>query len=145
MEPSLEAIKGGGGSIKVGSTGTISALMSKELHSTKSTSRPKPKTPPDEPSSSRSSNTSKTSKGPESTKRTKPHNRSTHQIPMLGADDNISIDGTPIRRPKPVKKGPAGVVEIVDVKCGSSDRKWVNPITDRLKKLNFSKLSESII
>ncbi|CAL5359907.1 unnamed protein product [Camellia sinensis] len=36
MVPTLEAIKGGGGSIKVGSTGTIGTLMSRELESTKS-------------------------------------------------------------------------------------------------------------
>ncbi|GFP90006.1 hypothetical protein PHJA_001144400 [Phtheirospermum japonicum] len=139
MEPTLEAIKGGGGSIKVGTTGTISALMSKELEPNKpASSRPKPKT------SRSTSGFIKNPKGPETLKRTKIQSRRTHQIPML-SDDNISIDGTPIRPKKPARKGPAGVVEIVDIKCGGSDRKWVNPITDRLKKISFSKLSESII
>ncbi|KAL3636786.1 hypothetical protein CASFOL_019085 [Castilleja foliolosa] len=148
MEPTLEAINGGGGSVKVGTTGTISVLMSKELESTKpDLSRPKPKTSANEPSSSSLSTSgfTKTPKEPEIHKRTKTQARKSHQIPML-SDDNISIDGTPIRPKKPVRKGPAaGVVDIVDIKCGGSNRKWVNPITDRLKKISFSKLSESII
>ncbi|GER54875.1 light-independent protochlorophyllide reductaseiron-sulfur ATP-binding protein [Striga asiatica] len=140
MEPTLEAINSNGGSVKVGTTGTISALMSKELDSTKSTTS---RTSLDEPSSNRNTNALKNPRNTENTKRMKSHNRSTHQIPMLTADD-MSLDGTPIR-PKPMKKGPTNVVEIVDIKCGGSDRKWVSPITDRLKKLNFSKLSESIV
>ncbi|PIN15371.1 hypothetical protein CDL12_11991 [Handroanthus impetiginosus] len=39
MVQTLEAIRGGGGSIKVGTTGKISALMSRELESTKSASK----------------------------------------------------------------------------------------------------------
>ncbi|KAI3466230.1 hypothetical protein Pfo_022893 [Paulownia fortunei] len=163
MAQTLEAIRGGGGSIKVGTTGTISALMSRELESTKSASkvpslctsvsvsaggitprRLKPRTSADEASSSSSSSSSsfKNHMGPETMRRTKHHTGSTHQIPMLTAGD-VSIDGTPIRE-KPVKKG-SGVVEIVDIKCGNSDKTWVNPITHHLKKLGFSKLSDSIV
>lgn len=36
MVQTLESIRGGGGSIKVGTTGTIGALMSRELDSIKS-------------------------------------------------------------------------------------------------------------
>ncbi|KAK3011611.1 hypothetical protein RJ639_011679 [Escallonia herrerae] len=44
----------------------------------------------------------------------------------------------------PRKKG-SYMVEIVDVKCGNPDRAWASPIANRLKKLGFSKLSESIV
>ncbi|KAL7103478.1 hypothetical protein ACP275_08G182000 [Erythranthe tilingii] len=141
MAQTLEAIRGGGGSIKLGTIGTVSALMSRELDSAKSTSANVPSV--DEASSSTSS--FKNHKLPENTKRTtKNHTRTTTQIPMLKSDDTISTDGTPIRQKKPIKKGP-GIVEIVDIKCGSSDKKWVNPIKHRLKKLGFSKLSHSIV
>ncbi|KAL8046402.1 hypothetical protein ABFX02_08G175500 [Erythranthe guttata] len=142
MAQTLEAIRGGGGSVKLGTIGTVSALMSRELDSTKSTSANVPSV--DEASSSTSN--FKNHKLPENTKRTtKNQTRTTTQIPMLKSDDTISTDGTPIRQKKSIKKGPAGIVEIVDIKCGSSDKKWVNPIKHRLKKLGFSKLSHSIV
>ncbi|PSS06146.1 hypothetical protein CEY00_Acc19419 [Actinidia chinensis var. chinensis] len=154
MVPTLEAIKGGGGSIKVGTTGTISALMSRELESTKSSlqtpissrnkspsvsispivsKRPMQRISPDKASSS-----SNNKKSLENVRKTKHNNRKTHQIPMLDSD-NISLDGTP-SRDKPDKR--AYIVEVVDLKCGNPDRTWA-PITNRLKKLGFSKLSES--
>lgn len=163
MAQTLEAIKGGGGSVKVGSTGTISALMSRELQSVKYASpnpetsaekspqpadlvaseaatpkRLKPKVSADEASSS-GSNGNINHKNPEITRKTK-HHTSKSQIPIL-VSDNISTDGTPIRA-KPNKKG-SYIVEVVDVKCGSPDRAWASPITNRLKKLGFSKLSEN--
>ncbi|KAK2984832.1 hypothetical protein RJ640_004657 [Escallonia rubra] len=166
MVQTLEAIKGGGGSIKVGTTGTISALMSRELEYTKyapptpvsspnksptatfsapsgasTSNRVKPKILADEASSSYSSNIANYN-SPELVPKTKHHTKRTHQIPML-ASDNVSLDGTPIRR-KPEKKG-TYIVEIVDIKCGNPDRAWASPITNRLKKLGFSKLSESIV
>lgn len=163
MVQTLEAIKGGGGSIKVGSTGTISVLMSRELESSNSASQmpdtrrnnsfPAFVTSPTDETSSRklksktlvneatSSDTSSVNhKVPETKTRKKHYMGKTRQIPMLEAD-NISIDGTPIR-PKPTKKG-SGMVEIVDIKCGNPDRTWASPITNRLKKLSFSKLSEN--
>ncbi|KAK4398504.1 hypothetical protein Sango_1325900 [Sesamum angolense] len=121
MVQTLEAIRGGGGSVKVGTTGTISALMSREIESTRSESKTpslctsvpvaagditprklKPRTSMDEASSSGTSNV-KNDKGPETVKKSKHYSGGTHQIPMLAAD-NISIEGTPIRQ-KPVKKG----------------------------------------
>ncbi|PSS06147.1 hypothetical protein CEY00_Acc19420 [Actinidia chinensis var. chinensis] len=151
MVPTLEAIKGGGGSIKVGTTGTISALMSRELESqtpissrNKSPSvsispivskRPTQRTSPDEASSTNNSNKKKS---PENVRKTKHNHRKTHQILMLDSD-NISLGGTP-GRDKPDKR--AYIVEVVDLKCGNPDRTWA-PITNRLKKLGFSKLSES--
>ncbi|PWA74454.1 hypothetical protein CTI12_AA252480 [Artemisia annua] len=117
MVPTLEDIKGGGGSIKIGTTGTISALMSRELHTVKDAS-PNPaistslkaKVQADEASSSNTTNTNETIK-PQKTRKT---NRN------------------PNRR-----KG-SYIVEVVDIKC-----KMPDPITNRLKKLHFSKLSET--
>ncbi|XP_073039644.1 uncharacterized protein [Primulina eburnea] len=160
MVQTLEAIRGGGGSIKIGTTGTIGALMSRELDSAKyatkvsdscasvsaptgeSTPRePKSKTSKDEASSS-GPNIAKNRKCPENVRRSKLNSGGTHHIPMLTSCD-ISIDGTPIRK-IPIKKG-SNMVEIVDLKCGNSDRTWVNPITNRLKKLGFSKLSDNVV
>ncbi|XP_057795355.1 uncharacterized protein LOC131011604 [Salvia miltiorrhiza] len=146
MAQKLEAIRGGGGSIKVGTTGTISALMSRELESASQVPgtctsvsastgdaaprRLKPGTSADEASSSSGAGSFRSHKDPENSRR----KHGTPQIPMLTAYDNTSVDGTPTRN-KPAKKG-HGMVEIVDIKCG-------NPITHRLKKLSFSKLSDS--
>ncbi|KAJ4726107.1 DNA replication regulator sld2 like [Melia azedarach] len=159
MVQKLEAIKGGGGSIKIGTTGTISSLMTRELESVKSAPQT-PRTPPvsvacgatsvkrlqprkssDEASTS-SSNNNINRRSPEIARKTKSYNKSTYQIPMLGSD-NVVLDRTPIRQ-KSDKKGP-NIVEIVDIKCGHPERAWANPITNKLKKLGFSKLSESII
>uniref|UniRef100_A0A0V0HZD0 Putative ovule protein n=1 Tax=Solanum chacoense TaxID=4108 RepID=A0A0V0HZD0_SOLCH len=166
MAQTLEATKVGGGSIKVGTTGKVSALMSRELHSKKpsfqaptssrnktptvcgfiagsatSPKRMKPRTPSDEASSS--GTTSKhNNKSPESLRKTKHNSRKTHQIPILESE-NISVDGTPISK-KPDRKGPY-MVEIVDVKCRSMDRTWATPIKNSLKKLRFTKLSDSSV
>ncbi|XP_047969288.1 uncharacterized protein LOC125213000 [Salvia hispanica] len=150
MAQKLEAIRGGGGSIKVGTTGTISSLMSRELESAKSASqlpclctsvpastvdatprRLKQGTSADEASSSSSgTGTFGNHKDPDNSRR----KHGTPQIPMLTAYDDTSVDGTPIRK-KGSKKG-QGMVEIVDIKCR-------NPIAHRLKKLSFSKLPDS--
>lgn len=164
MVQTLEAIKGGGGSIKVGTTGTISALMLRELNSVKCDPRKKvssrnksttaavlvPNGGPtisstttkrlDEASSSGSSKEIN-HKNPEIPRKTKCHTRKPHQIPMLNSD-NISVHGSPSFT-KPEKRA-SYIVEAVDVKCGNPDRTWVSPITSRLKKLGFSKLSETI-
>lgn len=159
MVHTLETIKDGGGSIKVGTTGTISSLMTRELESIKPALQT-PQTPPvsvacgatsakrlqprkslDEAStSSSSSNTIRRSH--EVVRKTKSYTKSTHRVPMLGSDNKMP-DRTPNRQ-KTNKKGP-NIVEIVDIRCGQPDRAWANPITNKLKKLRFSKLSESII
>ncbi|OIT01852.1 PREDICTED: uncharacterized protein LOC109226706 [Nicotiana attenuata] len=163
MVQTVEANMGGGGSIKVGTTGTIGALMSRELDSKKfspqtpasyrsksptvcsfiagsatSPKRVKPGTSSDEASSSVMSEDNK--KCPEIVRKTKHYNRKTNQIPIL-ENDNVFVDGTPMRQ-KPERKGPYRV-EIVDINCGDVDRTWAGPIKNRLKKLGFSKLSES--
>lgn len=168
MVQRLESIKGGGGSIRVGTTGTISALMTRELDTVKSTpqtpvsSGNKPQTPPvlvscgataprrlqprkspDEASSSGTSNGNGIiSKRPDMARKTKTYIGKSHRIPMLGSE-NIALERTPTRE-KTDKKG-SQLVEIVDIKCGNPDRAWASPIAHRLKKLGFSKLSQSIL
>lgn len=166
MVQTLEAIKGGGGSIRVGTTGTIGSLMTRELESVKSapqmpvSSRDKPPAVPvsvpcgattpkrlqprkslDEASSS-GSNKHINHRSPEIARKTKNYIHKSHRIPMLGSD-NIVLDRTPNRK-KTDKKG-SYIVEIVDIKCRNPDRAWATPITNRLKKLSFSKLSESVV
>ncbi|XP_024967608.1 uncharacterized protein LOC112507308 [Cynara cardunculus var. scolymus] len=152
MVQTLEAIKGGGGSIKVGSTGTINALMTRELQSIKVAS---PKTaleptdaatdtkPKADEASTSSSNTmnEKHTSIPQKTKHH--HTRKGSRNPILHHSDSVSVDGSgsPNRR-KTDKKGSC-MVEIVDIKCGVPDKNWANPITNRFKKLSFSKLSET--
>lgn len=164
MVQTLESIRGGGGSIKVGTTGTISALMSRELDSKPSASttsvsrryrsptvcsfaagdatspkRTKPRTSIDKASCSWASEDNKND--PEIVRKAKQYyNCRTPQIPMLKSE-NISVDGTRIRK-KPDRKGLA-LVEIVDIKCGSSGKTHANLMKNSLKKNSFSKLSES--
>ncbi|CAA2934228.1 uncharacterized protein LOC111397332 isoform X2 [Olea europaea var. sylvestris] len=159
MVQKLEAIKGGGGSIKVGTTGKISALMSWELESGKFSSQipvsfgndsppvsssvcsgdSTPRRPKSRMSVGEASSSNKNHKAPEVTRK---RHTGTHRIPMLKAD-NVPMDGTPVRQ-KPVKKRP-GMVEVVDITCGNPNSTWVNPIRNRLKKLGFSKLTESTV
>ncbi|XVF34038.1 hypothetical protein REPUB_Repub18cG0022700 [Reevesia pubescens] len=168
MVQKLDAIKGGGGSIKVGTTGTISSLMTRELDSIKSAPktpvsfRHKPQKIPvsvacgsatpkrlqlrkslDGASASCSNSNSMSYKSPQTAQKTKSFPKNIHQIPMLGSD-NIALDRTPSRQ-KSDKKVVSNIVEVVDIKCGNPNRAWASPITNRLKKLGFSKLSESII
>ncbi|CAI0379943.1 unnamed protein product [Linum tenue] len=152
MVPKLEAIKGGGGSIKVGATGTISALMTRELESAKSspqTSSPRAlklrtasvsvpcsaKKPMDEASTSGS-------RTPETLRKAKQQAKGSHRVPMLGSD-NLTLERTPVREKRSNKKV-INLVEVVDIKCGSPDGTWATPLTSKLKKLGFSKLSESV-
>nr|GLL22583.1 uncharacterized protein LOC109187764 [Ipomoea trifida]GMC72463.1 uncharacterized protein LOC109187764 [Ipomoea batatas] len=156
MVQTLEEIKGGGGSIRVGTTGTISALMSRELDSIKPASqtpetsrnkapsvcafvvgdatspkRVKSRTVSADEASSSGGN----QRSPDETVcKTRNYHRRTNQIPILESLDNVSVDGTPVRQ-KGEKKG-AYMVEIVDIKCGNV------PIKNRIKKLGFSKLSD---
>lgn len=172
MPQSLESIKGGGGSIKIGAVGTIGALMTKELESTNSSpqtqlySRTKLQTAPvsvpcgatpRKPPARRSMDEASSSSNgkipnnliPEAPRRSKVlinrerYTGCSRQVPMLGSLDNISLDGTP-NREKVNKKG-TQLVDIVDIKCGDPHKSWVNPVANRLKKLGFAKLSETIV
>ncbi|KAJ6752230.1 hypothetical protein OIU85_002635 [Salix viminalis] len=158
MVQKLEAIKGGGGSIRVGTTGTIGALMTREMESIKPSTQAsasasgqgKPRTiPVSVPCSSttprklqpRKSLDEASSSGcrsgighrsPETPRKVKSFNKSTHRMPMLGSESS-TLDRTPSRE-KPDKKA-IHIVEIVDIKCGNPERAWANPITSKLKKL----------
>ncbi|KAK8490637.1 hypothetical protein V6N13_134127 [Hibiscus sabdariffa] len=166
MVQKLEAINGGGGgSVKVGTKGTISSLMTRELDSIK--------TPKQMPASFRhkspaasvagsstfprrlqqrksldgvgtSGGRSSTSyKSPRSSvQKAQSFSKNVHQMPMLGSE-NVALERTPIRQKSDKKV--SNIVEVVDIKCGNSDRAWASPITNRLKKLGFSKLSESVV
>ncbi|XP_057725016.1 uncharacterized protein LOC130940794 [Arachis stenosperma] len=169
MPQNLEGIKGGGGSIKLGTTGTIGSLMTRELNQISSTphkqvpSRTKHRTLPvsvacssatpkrlqprkssDEASSSGGSKSTNTNHRfpSKAVQKTKSSGRSTHRIPILGYD-NFPVDRSPARE-KNDKKIP-NIVEVVDIRCGNADKAWATPLASRLKKLGFSKLSESII
>ncbi|KAE8732167.1 pyruvate decarboxylase isozyme 1-like [Hibiscus syriacus] len=166
MVQELEAINGGGGgSIKVGTKGTISSLMTRELDSIK--------TPKQTPVSLRHKSLATSVDGSSaiprrlqlrkssdgvgtsgvhsgtsykslqgSVQKTRSFSKNVHQMPMLGSE-NVALERTPIRQKSDKKV--SNIVEVVDVKCGNSDQAWASPITNRLKKLGFSKLSESII
>ncbi|XP_014503636.1 uncharacterized protein LOC106763964 [Vigna radiata var. radiata] len=171
MAQTVEVVKGGGGSIKLGTTGTISSLMTRELDHVPSapkklvsSTRTKTQTLPvsvpcgsatqkrlqprkssvEASSSGSSRNTNRRGPGngmPQKTK-TKTNGRNTQTIPMLSSDKS-SLSRTPVRE-KNDKKIP-NIVEVVDIKCGSAEKAWATPLASRLKKLGFSKLSESII
>ncbi|KAB2086307.1 hypothetical protein ERO13_A04G019100v2 [Gossypium hirsutum] len=158
MAHKLEAIHGGGGSIKVGTKGTISSLMTEELDSIKTPRQtpPRHKSQGIPASVACSSTTLKrlqprksldgagTSRGRNSTSYKSPQStKNVHQMPILGSE-NVALERTPIRQ-KSDKKVVSNIVEVVDIKCGNSDRAWSTPITNRLKKLGFSKLSETIV
>ncbi|XP_065862337.1 uncharacterized protein [Euphorbia lathyris] len=160
MVQKLEEIKGGGGSIRVGTTGTISALMTRELESIKTSSQAasvshhdkhKPVAVPvsvssttrkslDEASSSSSRNIN--TRSPQTPRKSKSCSKGSHRIPILRSE-NVTLDRTP-SRDKTNKKG-TNIVEVVDIKCGHPDKAWASPITSKLRKLGFSKLSESIL
>ncbi|XP_071703860.1 uncharacterized protein [Rutidosis leptorrhynchoides] len=117
MVQTLKDIRGGGGSIKIGTTGTISDLMSRELHRIKdATPNPTISTSQKAGVQIDEANSSNTTFRNE---KTKPH--------KTRKDIRNSIG----------RKG-SYIVEVVDIKC-----KMPDPITNRFKKLNFSKLSET--
>lgn len=187
MVQKLEAIKGGGGSIKVGTIGTISSLMTREIEASSSSFHTTLKTRksvnegsssvmnssfkqrnPQTEGRTRSQNQHRISvisattpkrqkqklaplddlgnsplcKGtlrrrPDSSGKTRNHKRSS-DIPMLGSE-NIHLEKTPIRE-KPPRKG-SNLVHVVDIHCGHS----TGLLSNRLKKLGFSKLSHSFM
>lgn len=145
MVQTLQDIRGGGGSIKLGTTGTISALMSRELEAKDSALKVVPSlnssasiSTSDEAFRTLKSGDEASSSGVKNHKCPQiPRKDNTPRIPMLKSDDT-TVDGTPATK-KPVKK-----VDIVGIKCGNPNKLWVNHITYRLKKLGFSKLSDSV-
>ncbi|XP_068485895.1 uncharacterized protein [Phaseolus vulgaris] len=169
MAQTVEVMKGGGGSIRLGTTGTISSLMTRELDhvssapkkmvsSTRSKTQTLPVSVPcgsatqkrlqprkssvEAGCSGSSKSTNRRVPGNGMPQKAKTNGRNTQTIPMLGSD-KCSVGRTPVRE-KNDKKIP-NIVEVVDIKCGNAEKAWATPLASRLKKLGFSKLSESII
>lgn len=167
MPGATEPENADGASVKVGATGTVSSLMSRELNSTKNSPQPSPSSSrrrhqsapvsvpcganprkaiqrkasqddsPGSRSRSRSSSSSssaRSSNGSTSQRNSSAQNNG-NRVPILRSND-ILADRNP-NVDKAEKKGHAYIVEVVDLKCN-------NPMSSRLKKLGFSKLSESI-
>ncbi|CAN1242894.1 hypothetical protein LINPERPRIM_LOCUS5489 [Linum perenne] len=147
MVQKLEAIKGGGGSIKVGTTGTISNLITRELES--AISSPQASNPPRDlklgtdtvsvPCSATSPRRLQARKPTDETAKKEKHQaKGSHRVPML-AGDGVTLERTPSREKK--NRRVVKFVEVVDVKCGTPG----TPLTSKLKKLGFSKLSEGMV
>lgn len=160
MPCSAEHVHGEGGAIKVGTTGTIGSLMIRELEANKVTPQgaatprlrhqsspvsvpcgasPR-KTIPRKSSSNVSCSSSSSSNGRtdrvsvEEARKTRSSQRNKSNSPMLHSD-GVLVDRSP-NVEKAKKKGNFHVVEVVDVRCS-------NPMSSRLRKLGFSKLSET--
>ncbi|XP_078180985.1 hexon [Carex rostrata] len=145
--------------IKVGSTGTVASLMSRELENIKITQV----TPQDAAASSSNANTRRkkyqsspvsvpcganpkkivipqksnlskeeADKLPRSVRK-----NNGRDAPMLSGDCAGTDQNSNPSFAKSGKKGHLNAVEVVDLKC-------TNPMSSRLRKLGFSKLSESI-
>ncbi|RDX63935.1 hypothetical protein CR513_57569, partial [Mucuna pruriens] len=160
VKRSMEDTKGEEGTVRVGTTGTISLLMTRELDqnsSVSSTSKPRisvssGSTAPKHQQSRKSFEVSSSSSSRSSNiinhispgigPKTKLNGKHTHQIPMLGSH-NLALDASPVTKKKNNKKK-SKIAQVVDIKCGYADKAWATPITNSLKKLGFSKLSESI-
>lgn len=159
--------------VKVGTTGTVSSLMSQELETVNDSPQPPPaaaaaaasssrkklqtapvsvpcgynpkrsqlrkNTPLDPGSSSSGSSSSSSSnsgsRSPLDTQKPKPR-RNGHRSPMLNPAATAT-EKNAAKENAEKKKGHAHIVEVVDLKCN-------NPMSSRLKKLGFSKLSESV-
>jgi len=161
MPGAAELVNGEGGAIKVGTTGTIGSLMTRELEAIKVTPQGaaiprlrRQSSPVSVPcgasprkvilrksSSSVSSSNNNSSNGradrvsaEEACKTRRSSQRNKSSSPMLQSD-GVLVDRSPNFQ-KAKKKGNVHGVEVVDVRCG-------NPMSSRLRKLGFSKLSET--
>ena len=113
--------KTNGETVQVGSTGTIGSLMSRELQSMKNT---------------KSTEVNSDRKTPSTSVPHGPHQKKVkHKAPMLCSESMRANKST--GQGNTVKKG-SSFVEVVDLKCN-------NPMGNRLKKLGFSKLSDSVV
>jgi hypothetical protein len=144
--------------IKVGSTGTVASLISRELDNIKinqvnpqdaaaSSSHANPRRKkyqsgpvsvpcganPKKTVSPKKSNLSKE----EADKVPKSGRRNGCDAPMLSGDHAGTDQNSHPNLAKSGKKGHLNSVEVVDIKCN-------NPMSSRLRKLGFSKLSESV-
>ncbi|XP_062190668.1 uncharacterized protein LOC133893614 [Phragmites australis] len=155
MPCATELVHGEGGTIKVGTTGTIGSLMTRELEAIKVV--PQAATTPRlrrqgcpvsvpcgasprkivqrKSSSNVSSSSNSGTDGASAEEACKPKRisrRHTFNSPMLRSDSAL-LDRSPNTN-KAKKKGNVYGVEVVDIKCS-------NPMSSRLRKLGFSKLS----
>ncbi|XP_028556257.1 LOW QUALITY PROTEIN: uncharacterized protein LOC110093644 [Dendrobium catenatum] len=125
-------------SIKVGTTGTIGALMSQELESMRNsahTSSFQKKNRSKQVSVSCVHSSIRTDHGNLGKANNKQKSLANGQLaPILSNEANTDKN---TRTKRPWKKIHTYIVEAVDIKCN-------NPMSNRLKKLGFSKLSESI-
>ncbi|CAM0906079.1 unnamed protein product [Alopecurus aequalis] len=157
MPCAAELVHGEGGPIKVGTTGTIGSLMIRELEAVKVTPQGaatprlrRQSSPVSVPcgasprkivlkknssnvscSSTSSSNGRTDRVSAEEARKTRSSQRNKSNCPMLHSD-GVLVD----RSPNDKKKGNFHVVEVVDIRCS-------NPMSSRLRKLGFSKLSET--
>lgn len=160
MTRAAELVHGEGGTIKVGTTGTIGSLITQELEAIKVTPRAaatpqlrRQGCPVSVPCganprkivlrksssnvASNSSNNGRTDRvsSEESCQQTrKISRRHTFSSPILHSDGVLADRSSSMEKVK--KKGNRYGVEVVDVKCS-------NPMSSRLRKLGFSKLSET--
>ncbi|TVU38843.1 hypothetical protein EJB05_12235 [Eragrostis curvula] len=159
MPCAAELVHGEGGMIKVGTTGTIGSLMTRELETIKvspqAAATPRlrrqgcPVSVPCGASprkivlrksasnvSNSNSNNGRTDRvsAEEASKTRRISRRHTFNSPILHSD-GVAVDRSP-NAEKAKKKGNRYGVEVVDVRCS-------NPMSSRLRKLGFSKLSET--
>ncbi|KAK8942443.1 hypothetical protein KSP39_PZI009377 [Platanthera zijinensis] len=155
MSQTPQIPEGSADTVEIGTIGTISSLMSQELDTVNSVHasssfRKKNTTAPisasisvSAPKSARASEkpSTKASSGEDhNTRRLSNADKGKQNFPRNGRLVPIPSEGTNLgrrtREKMPGKKGHGCLVEIVDVKCN-------NPMSSRLKKLGFSKLSET--
>ncbi|PWA89360.1 hypothetical protein CTI12_AA111730 [Artemisia annua] len=148
---------GGVGTIRIGATGKVSALMMQELDTNVKPSSKKicvetrkmqtaPVSVDCGGSKKRlkrmmSLNRSGPSNAPDQTRPEKKKNtrKGSQKIPMLDSEDSW-MDKTPIRG-KEHKKVTQRIVETVDLTCGKNDGDWsIIPIGNQLRRLSFSKI-----
>ncbi|KAK9050279.1 hypothetical protein SSX86_030750 [Deinandra increscens subsp. villosa] len=152
---------GGGGTIRIGATGKVSALMMQELDSNNiKTSSKKPAIKSERIQTSpvsidcggstkrlhkmMSFNGGSSSNNDNATTPRKKENKkhAIQQIPMLDSED-LWMDKTPVRGNPRKKVIARRIVETVDLKCGRNDGDWsVTPIGNQLRRLSFSKISD---
>ncbi|XP_009405620.2 uncharacterized protein LOC103988727 isoform X1 [Musa acuminata AAA Group] len=162
MPQKEDATNDDGGSVKIGTTGTIGSLMTREIESMKqasSSAQRKQQTGPVSvpcganprkalqrrnqtneygstgSSSSGTGHTHCSNHEDAQKSQHTPRKKGHRHAPILRSDDsptNRNMDTDKVE-----KKVHTYMVKVVDLKCG-------NPMSSRLKKLSFSKLSESI-
>ncbi|KAJ8458198.1 hypothetical protein OPV22_031124 [Ensete ventricosum] len=146
----------GEGSLKVGTTGTIGSLMTRELESMKLSEQAPPSArrrqqtgpvfvpcggAPGKASRRRNQtdgcgSSIAQSRPADAQRRRHSTRKNGHRVPMLGSGDSPMTGNSGTDKVEE-KKGHGHSVEVVDLKCS-------NPMSGRLKRLSFSKLSESI-